>query len=1338
MSAKSSPVEKLLRVGYYELDKTIGKGNFAIVKLATHIVTRTKVAIKIIDKTVLDEENLTKIFRETAILKKLRHPHVTRLYQLMETKQTIYLVTEYASNGEIFDHLVAKGRMSEPEAKRIFNQIVSAVSYCHTQGVVHRDLKAENLLLDHNSNIKLADFGFSNQFTEGNLLATFCGSPPYAAPELFLGLKYDGPKADIWSLGVVVYVLVCGSLPFDGPTLQALRNVVIEGRFRIPYFMSQECEHLIRHMLVVDPEKRLTLSQIVKHKWLSDADPPLQLDDEEDQRLNNTVIEHMLQLPGLDRAAIARSLEINSFDHIYAIYHLLLDKLKRKTLDFQSKVARQRRKATEAAEHKTSEHPDSYLHTRHSSINERSESYNDQLSSELTTSPSMTPVSTEDRLEFPQDQSAQPNWRRESFNESYLRNEQACYNWRRESFNENYLRGDYGAGGGGGEGSTPTGTTPDAERRQSLQEGEDAGSPFVSMPAIPAVYLAADGEGQPLEKFGEMDLDQSEDQSCSLAVPSSSTGYNSFSSSGDRYLTVRRHTVGPGDSAHEQVLEKHYMGQMPPQNSANGTKILPSTNLHLPVFGQQNPHCFGGKDPHLLKPPTVLSAAGGFGRRASDGGANLHMAWGAPGSHEQLSMMSTSSSGNPSSLSSGTGIQPLDHAQQFDELAAARYLQGRGNTKRHTMANPEDVHSLQSTSTSGGRTRRTGLLTVMERPPVIPPEIVMEVEARMKRNYMPSILPQRKHSRHVKPQLPTVQELGREQKSAERFSPVRRGSEGSASGSRTLSPSTPQQECQRLQRGLQNRSSPPRSIPGSPIHQIVSDQALRHQLSSEGASPIHQFYSSPSPDHQDYKFTAIRDPTLGLPPENYVPGALGGYDRSPLHAPGASPYGAATGQPFGQVPGLAMFSTASPSILNPLLSPSASPVFGGYSTPTGGASSISSITQGISGLNTTGGGSITQGTPLQMGVQLDDNKMDTSPLSMPQYISGGQPFLHQVPHHMHVLNVHSHRSLTNSPISNPGSPGLDMIQEEAAQQVTSFQSKSEVQSHPQISVTDVLGSEVTLVAGSDTSEDSMDSLENQKVSKIPSFIISEPSENTPSITRGIGRKTSQENNEQKAATSNEAVDSCSHQQQQQHSDDFFLRRNSDKSSCYSDDSLSNDSLSIGNQSPSSSSNTQSSHAFESDIRSRAIDTMQLNRELSNAGRQAENFQIFQNLKLNLPESTRSSPLTTDCPTLHHTNLHKNSGSFEFELSDVCSKLQSVDILEMVKKTIRDQFPPKQLVSSEEVSDRLNLEYEGGIQIELKIVDKPRDSKGLKMRRISGDHLVYHQVCQQLISCMTVS
>lgn len=278
------------------------------------------------------------------------------------------------------------------------------------------------------------------------------------------------------------------------------------------------------------------------------------------------------------------------------------------------------------------------------------------------------------------------------------------------------------------------------------------------------------------------------------------------------------------------------------------------------------------------------------------------------------------------------------------------------------------------------------------------------------------------------------------------------------------------------------------------------------------------------------------------------------------------------------------------------------------------------------------------------------------------------------------------------------------------------------------------GSEVTLVAGSDTSEDSMDSLDNNRI-PIPSFIISEPSENLPSITRGIGRKVSQENESRSLES-------------EQVTDDFFPRRNSDKSSGYSDDSLSNDSLSIGNQSPSSSSNTQSSHAFDNDIRNRPVDRnfekMQINQELTNAGG-TKNFQIFQNLKLNLGQTgtfcahdRKQRNASELYPVISPSNLHKNSGSFEFELSEVCSKLQSTDILEIVKKTINDQIPPKTCFSSNDVSDRLSLEYEGGIQIELKVIDKPKDSKGLKMRRISGDHLVYNQLCQQLISCMTVS
>uniref|UniRef100_A0A803XK17 non-specific serine/threonine protein kinase n=1 Tax=Meleagris gallopavo TaxID=9103 RepID=A0A803XK17_MELGA len=218
----TSTNEEHPHIGNYRLLKTIGKGNFAKVKLARHVLTGREVAVKIIDKTQLNPTSLQKLFREVRIMKILNHPNIVKLFEVIETEKTLYLVMEYASGGEVFDYLVAHGRMKEKEARAKFRQIVSAVQYCHQKCIVHRDLKAENLLLDSDMNIKIADFGFSNEFTVGNKLDTFCGSPPYAAPELFQGKKYDGPEVDVWSLGVILYTLVSGSLPFDGQNLKQI------------------------------------------------------------------------------------------------------------------------------------------------------------------------------------------------------------------------------------------------------------------------------------------------------------------------------------------------------------------------------------------------------------------------------------------------------------------------------------------------------------------------------------------------------------------------------------------------------------------------------------------------------------------------------------------------------------------------------------------------------------------------------------------------------------------------------------------------------------------------------------------------------------------------------------------------------------------------------------------------------------------------------------------------------------------------------------------------------------------------------------------------------------
>ncbi|XP_023203820.1 MAP/microtubule affinity-regulating kinase 3-like isoform X2 [Xiphophorus maculatus] len=311
-------------VGNYRLLKTIGKGNFAKVKLARHIPTGREVAIKIIDKTQLNPTSLQKLLREVRIMKNLNHPNIVKLFEVIETEKTLYLVMEYASGGEVFDYLVAHGRMKEKEARAKFRQIVSAVQYCHQKHIVHRDLKAENLLLDADMNIKIADFGFSNEFTLGGKLDTFCGSPPYAAPELFQGKKYDGPEVDVWSLGVILYTLVSGSLPFDGQNLKELRERVLRGKYRIPFYMSTDCENLLKRFLVLNPGKRGTLEQIMKDRWINGGDEDELLpyvEPELDIRDQNR-IDLMVQM-GYSREKINDSLSKMKYDDITATYLLL-------------------------------------------------------------------------------------------------------------------------------------------------------------------------------------------------------------------------------------------------------------------------------------------------------------------------------------------------------------------------------------------------------------------------------------------------------------------------------------------------------------------------------------------------------------------------------------------------------------------------------------------------------------------------------------------------------------------------------------------------------------------------------------------------------------------------------------------------------------------------------------------------------------------------------------------------------------------------------------------------------------------------------------------------------
>ncbi|GBM42605.1 Serine/threonine-protein kinase SIK3 [Araneus ventricosus] len=632
-SKSSASSGGLVRVGFYHLEKTIGKGNFAVVKLATHIITKTKVAIKIIDKTHLDEDNLKKILREIQIMKMLHHPHIIALYQVMETERMIYLVTEYASGGEIFD---GDGAIPADFFPLYSDRHNSCVIRVHSPFIFKYVGSLITLLIVLLSclivspwvmNRFTADFGFSNYYEMDKMLSTWCGSPPYAAPELFEGRQYNGPKADVWSLGVVLYVLVCGALPFDGSTLHSLRNRVLAGKFRIPYFMSSECEHLIRHMLIVDPARRLTLDQIIKHKWITlEADEEfgrvlkkhsVSSKVEEEEPVCEVVIDYMLQLPAFKREDIVCSVKENKFDQYSAMYHLLLEKIK--------------------------------THQRMSLI------------------PQNLPVASQPQRKA----------------------------------------------------SITTGVVEKSPPTESTTESEQPAIPKPMFSPIPIVQLVNEN----LEKFGDVELESDEEERHTESTQS-------------QYHVVRRHTVGPdnadapeaGAVGGDLFLTRggaHYGPTLHPAQ-ALPLSALPHTNLpqNLPLVQNQPPQVFCVKDQHLLKPPQVLGAVGGLGRRASDGGANVKNYYQRqiPGQQGQSPNKERPSTMSPNSTLP-QGLQALalqeDESQEQEEQQMAQStVQGysvweQPQNFRIGISPPEEVQKKMPPM----KQRRTGLLTVLEKQP---------------------------------------------------------------------------------------------------------------------------------------------------------------------------------------------------------------------------------------------------------------------------------------------------------------------------------------------------------------------------------------------------------------------------------------------------------------------------------------------------------------------------------------------------------------------------------------------------------------------------------------------
>ncbi|KAL9648802.1 hypothetical protein ABK040_003735 [Willaertia magna] len=263
------------KIGKYQLYQTLGKGNFSKVKYAVDTTDGTVWAMKIVDRKMIQKENLeSQLKREIAIMKLLKQKNIIKLREVLQSANNIYIVLELVTGGELFDRIVQAKRFDEPTARKYFRQLVFGIDYCHQQDVSHRDLKPENLLLDEHDTLKISDFGLSS-ITAGSgetqkLLMTTCGTPNYVAPEVLLEKGYDGKKADLWSCGIILYVMLSGHFPFTAENIPELFKKIKNGDYKaFPNYFSNSAKDLIAKLLIVNPNDRLTIEGVMKHEWFN-------------------------------------------------------------------------------------------------------------------------------------------------------------------------------------------------------------------------------------------------------------------------------------------------------------------------------------------------------------------------------------------------------------------------------------------------------------------------------------------------------------------------------------------------------------------------------------------------------------------------------------------------------------------------------------------------------------------------------------------------------------------------------------------------------------------------------------------------------------------------------------------------------------------------------------------------------------------------------------------------------------------------------------------------------------------------------------------------------------
>ncbi|KAI5697306.1 hypothetical protein M8J75_008390 [Diaphorina citri] len=317
--------------GLYDLEETLGRGHFAVVKLARHVFTGEKVAVKVIDKTKLDPVSQDHLYQEVRCMKLVQHPNVVRLYEVIDTNSKLYLILELGDGGDLYDYIMKHDAgLSETYAREYFAQIVRAISFCHKLHVVHRDLKPENVVFfERLGVVKLTDFG--NRFNPGQKLETSCGSLAYSAPEILLGDSYDAPAVDVWSLGVILYMLVAGQAPFQEANDSETLTMIMDVKYRVPDHVTEECKRLIGRMLVREPEKRASLAEIAADPWLApalqdDALVPLVSRETVSEEDHSFIITKMVNGKIASKEDILEALDKDEYNHITATYYLLAER----------------------------------------------------------------------------------------------------------------------------------------------------------------------------------------------------------------------------------------------------------------------------------------------------------------------------------------------------------------------------------------------------------------------------------------------------------------------------------------------------------------------------------------------------------------------------------------------------------------------------------------------------------------------------------------------------------------------------------------------------------------------------------------------------------------------------------------------------------------------------------------------------------------------------------------------------------------------------------------------------------------------------------------------------